>query len=169
MKLFFGIFATILLLPQASSAYFTTDQTATRLTENTAIYTVTYKFGLEGRDLYMPIGAQRGTNGTSPYLEYKFLNDDDSLFETGTSAGFVFTTDKDVEIVENQYYIPAGESAVFTLVTLLTIPQDEIRDNLAISLNVTNLPFTMTINGAENKNQLSPSELQHYRTKELGF
>lgn len=168
-KLFVVVFA-FFMLPDITMAYFTTNQTATQLTNDTILYTITYKFGFSGRELYMPIGAIRDNNSTSssPYLEYTIL-DDDTPVEIGTSAGLVFSSDKDVQIKDNQYYLAPNRAAEFTLVTFLKIPEEKQNKGLDLSLLVTRLPFTMVKDGKVIPAYLNPSELQYYRTPKIDF
>ncbi|MCD5381326.1 MAG: hypothetical protein LR008_01995 [Candidatus Pacebacteria bacterium] len=169
IKLFIGAFAALLILPSTTHAYFTTEQSVVKITDDTVLFTVTYSFGIPGRELYMPIGAIRSNNGQtpSPYLEYNIIGDKETTFTAGTAGSLVFTNDKDVEIRNNQYYLPASESADFTLVSLVTIPKESQTQNL--SLLVTSLPFTMVVDGNSYNNNLNPSELQYYRTPEAKF
>ncbi|USN92180.1 MAG: hypothetical protein H6782_04885 [Candidatus Nomurabacteria bacterium] len=169
LKLFFGMFATILLLPATGQAYFTTNQTATKLSENTVMYTIDYRFGLENRGLIMPIGAIRENGEETKYLKYDLTDKNGDSVTIGKTAGFVFTSDKDVEIIDNQYYLPPNKVAVFTLVTLLTIADEEMTKNMNLSLSVRSLPFTMIINDVEHPNRLNPSELKYYKTPEVKF
>lgn len=166
MKLFVGIFAITLLIPGTTMAYFTTDQTATRLNAETVLYTVTYEFGFPSRELYMPIGAVRDDASTtsSPYLKYSILDTEDNPITTGNSAALVFSNDEDVQIKDNQYFLAAGKSAKFTLVTILNIPVEEQLNASNQSLLVTSLPFTMINDGTPIPAHLNPSELQYYRT-----
>lgn len=171
MKLAVLLFLFSFLVPQASQAYFTTNQSATRLTSDTILFTVTYKFGFSERELYMPIGAIRGlaASKTSAYAGYTILNEDDEEVPIGTSNAIILTDRKEIEVKDNQYYLPAGGSASFTLITLLTIPEDEQTADLEIALEMSNLPFTMIKDGTVVLAQLNPSELQYYRTPVVGF
>lgn len=157
------------LLPTTSQAYFTTDQSATRLTNETMLYTVTYHFGFSGRELYMPILAMRGlsASNTSPYAGYALINEDGDESEAGVATSIILTNQEDVEVRDNQYYLPENKSASFTLMTILTIPEEQQTENLA--LLVTNLPFTMVKDGTPIPAHLNPSELQYYTTPVINF
>lgn len=170
MKLAVLLIVFSILVPHASQAYFTTAQSATRITEDTILYTVTYKFGFAKRELYMPIVATRGLveDHATPHTGFNLVTDSDEVVTTGTANGIVLSSDEDVEIRDNQYYVPAGETAAFTLVTLLTIPADQQGDE-DLSVLVTNLPFTMVKEGTPIPAHLNPSELQYYRTPAVGF
>lgn len=157
----------ILLIPTTSRAYFTTAQSATRLTNETILYTVTYYFGFANRELYMPILAKR-TDGeaTKQYqIEYSIFNDN-VVFNGGTSTALVLTNDKDVKIKNGQYYLEPGRAASFTLVTFLTLPDEQQLDG-ELSLLVTQLPFTMIKGDEVIKAHLNQTELEYYRTPEV--
>lgn len=165
LKLYTGIICLALLIPGFSEAYLTTNQSATRINSDTIIFTVSYKFGHGSRDLYMPIGAVRGitTESNSPYLGYTIKSGEDTT-EAGQVAGLVLTNDKNVVIKDAEYFIPAGESAEFTLFTIFNIPITE-QENLGdLSLLVSNLSFTMIDESNEIPARLNPSELQYYQT-----
>lgn len=171
MKLYAGSFAILFLLPITSSAYFTTAQNATRLTADTVLYAVTYEFGFAERELYMPIMAVRGLEAptTSPFAGYQIMDSDETVSDIGVTSSLVLSKDEDVQIKDNQYYLPEGKSAKFTLITLLTIPPEQKTEDLDLSLLVTNLPFTMIKDDTVIPAHLNPSELQYYRTPEIDF
>lgn len=164
MKLFAGLLVLPLLLPQISLAYFTTDQTATKITDSTVLFTVTYRFGLEKRDLFMPILALRNldTNAAEFAAGYT-LQDGNKKTDIGTTAAIVLTDSSNVTVKDNQYFVPAGKSAEFSLTAIVNVSkQDQIDSDL--SLIVSHLPFTMVNDGQSFSNHLNPSELQYYLT-----
>lgn len=164
-----ALLALIALAPQAAFAYFTTDQKAVQINEDTLLYTVTYKFGLEKSELRMPVGAVRGLQfgDASPYVGYTLLQDSETPVTKGDTYSIVLSN---MEIVDGEYYVPAGKVGIFTLVTLVKLSPDfisvEERD-YNLSMRVTSLPFTMMKDGKEINAQLNPSELQYYTTPEL--
>ncbi len=169
MKLYVGALAVLLLLPQSSQAYFTTAQSATRMSADTILYTVSYDFGFAGRELYMPIIAARGLQATdpSPLAGFTIYNQDREVITGGTANAIILSSDEDVQIRDNQYYLPLRKSAKFTLVALLTIPEGEQVADQDLYLEVSRLPFTMVKDGAEIPAHLNASELQYYKTPEV--
>lgn len=169
MKLWTMSLFVFICLPSVSEAYFTTNQEVTKINELSALYSITYEFGFPEREVYMPIIALRGetvpTEGL--YAGYVLVNDDDEKIQIGKMNGIVLTTDEDVQIKNNQYYVPAGKSASFTLVALLTIKEETIEDD--VSMLVSQLPFTMIDDDSVIPAHLNPSELQYYRTPALKF
>lgn len=162
MKLVVWLFVLALFIPQATQAYFTTSQSATKVSADTFLFTISYRFGFLNRGLYMPIMAIRSDSATSSpnYTAYTVLQDG-AVISTGTSNALVLTDDSDVTIKDGQYYLSPGKAAVFTLVGLLTIPEAE-QDEL--SLLMTHLPFTTEEHATKNHLKLNPSELQYYHT-----
>ncbi len=169
MKLVTLVIFFSFLVPGVSQAYFTTKQSAVKLTDNTALYTVTYHFGFEKRGLYMPIAATRSAEVPAFGAAYTLLNNDEELLSDGISSSIILTGDEAVEIKNGQYYLEPGESATFTLVSLLTLTPEMQMNNLEASLLVSHLPFTMIIGNDEVNNQLNPSELKYYRTPAVEF
>ena len=184
MKLY--ICAVLVLLgttvvPKATEAYLTTNQTATDLGNNQVLFTVTYKFGFLNRELYMPILANRnkdfddkGTNaGYSILVNGKteakatsstMMNNDASFTMNysvlpGKAKAIVLS---DAKIKDGRYYLPKGKSGEFTLIALVDMSKASSTENL--SLLMTSLPFTMIDKGKNIEARLNPSELQYYKT-----
>lgn len=157
------------ILPSTSAAYFTTSQKAIQINESTALYSITYKFGFSDREVYMPIIALRGNSVPEDglYAGYILVNEDGEEITEGKMSGIIITSNEDVQIKNNQYFIPAGKSATFTLVTLLTAPEKTIDEKVSILMS--QLPFTMIAADSIIPAHLNPSELQYYKTPALGF
>jgi hypothetical protein len=163
-----AVFAVVLLsVPASTYAYFTTTQSAMRINEDTIMYTVSYRFGSDSYGFLMPIAALQNdtkTNFTN-YAEYTLFNGSEESKNISSNA-LVFSNAK---IENNQYFIPKGESSLFTLVSLVTLPK-EAKENLdELSLQVTKLPFMLVEGKKEIKNGLNPSELQYYKTPVIKF
>lgn len=169
LKLLAGTLGVVLLFPAVSQAYLSTAQSATRLTPDTILFTITYKFGFLNRELYMPIGAVRGLSASdvSPYLGYTIFTSAHATTSVGSTTALVLTNDEDVEIKNGQYYLPKSKGALFTFVTVLTVPPEQRATDLDLSLQVTRLPFTLIKDGKELNARLNPSELKSYLTPEV--
>ena len=164
--LLFAFYA--LWTPQSSEAYFTTDQQAYKLTDTTALFTITYRFGLEKRDVYMPIGALRDSaDADALILTYQLLSDNKPI-DNSIINGLVLTKDTNVTIINNTYHVPAGSSATFTLYVLPTLT-DTAATNDDLSVLVTQLPFVMKTDELTIDAHLNPSELQYYHTPAITF
>jgi hypothetical protein len=165
MKLATGIFLLALLLPETTSAYFTTAQSATKINADTILYTVTYHFGFTDRELYMPIVATRDLEADASTFQMGYnIIIDKAPTTLGASQAIVLSSNKDIQIKDGKYYLPKGKSADFTLMTLLTVPKETQTAEQDLSLLVTNLPFLMIKDGANISAHLNPSELQYYHT-----
>ncbi|MEL6804211.1 MAG: hypothetical protein AAFO91_10560 [Bacteroidota bacterium] len=146
-----------------SSAYFTTEQSAVRVSESVALYAITYSFGSPREDLFMPIGAERDkANGTAgATVGFEFLEDGRETTTDGTALGIVIS---DLETTEDTYYrIPEGSSGKMTLYVALFLDSEAPEADYA--LQVTDLPFyrgeTLSRQG------LNVYELSHYVTDEI--
>lgn len=166
----FSIFALVLVFgffitPSLSFAYKTYDQKAFQITENAAIYTISYRFGIPNRDFYLPIAAVRDIGTTTPgelIVGYEFLEDGKTYTDKGTSAGIVFSNAK---VVNGSYFVPAGKSAQFTLLVILsTDPEDAEMD---YALHVNSLPFNGIFEDQVLHQKLNATELQYYITPEI--
>ncbi|MBP6881017.1 MAG: hypothetical protein KBC35_00100 [Candidatus Pacebacteria bacterium] len=166
MKLASLLFALAFLIPQASQAYFTTAQSATKISDDTVLFTVTYKFGFLNRELYMPIVTKQGLQADSSEFSvgYDLMSEDDEILNIASSAAVVLANDEDIQIKNGRYYLPQGKSAEFTFVALVSAPTSDTAD---ASLLITHLPFTTIKEGKSLEQHLNPSELQYYRTPEV--
>jgi hypothetical protein len=154
-------------LPAPAAAYFTKAQSATMLPDGSGIlYTVTYDFGMQTSDVYLPIRAERKVDSASQSrtLTYAIIDEGEVETEYGTTAGIVLSN---AEIRRDGYFVPKGVAKRFVLVTVLSLPKTAPAESLDLALQVTNLPFTIVNNGLSFSNQLNPSELQYYLTPEV--
>ncbi len=159
--MFLGLAAFLMLLsPSASEAYFTTGQTATMLNAQNAVFTISYKFGHDDKDMYLPATAIRTNSpladGTT--LTYGFYENGDYSKENGVAQAVILSK---APIVNGMYKIAKGTVETFTLLALLSTETTELEADYALHVDV--LPFMI-----EKENQhLNPSELQYYTTKEV--
>lgn len=164
IKLILGVAALAIVLPQLSHAYSTTAQSATRLSDDTFLFTITYRFGFLNRELKMPIGAIRAdADYRSPYTRYAVLADGEPS-TIGVSSAVVLST---ASIVDNEYYLPEGRAADFTLAAIVKIPPKDTATPDQLSLGITALPFTMIDDGEEVLGSLTAEMLPAYKTPEL--
>lgn len=146
-----------LFIPSAADAYETTGQTAKRMSDTTAAYFITYKFGHENHDLYLPVGAVRGQDHGDgmKLLGYEVLEKAEFPAKNGTAVAVVASN---AAIENGMYKVPKGYAAEFTLIVLYTT-EGEASEEYAVQ--VTDLPFFMD----DAAHRLNPSELQYYVTK----
>ncbi len=170
MKLVIGVLLISLFIPQASEAYTSDDKIASKIDSDTALYTVSYKFGFGNRALYVPIVTGRGLNASSTKFQvgYDILNHG-TASKIGSVESVILTDDPDVEIRNGQYYLPEGKAAVFTLVAIQTLSDTEIVTNPNLSLQVTNLPFTMVNKNVKSGYHFNPPQLAPYHTPAVSF
>ncbi len=161
-------FALLILLPISASAYYTTAQTATKLTNQAAIYTITYTFGIRDFDIYMPILASRTSREEAvkdDSVAYTIREDGKDVTENGHTASFVFSN---APMVDGMYKIDANTSETMTLLVVLTTESDT--PEMDYALHVEKLPFLVDLENDKNNMQvrgLLPSELNYYTTEEI--
>lgn len=161
------LFSLILIaLPTTSQAYFSTGQTADAVTNNTALYSVTFYFGFADKDVYIPITTQRTTTNdiTNRSVGYTFETREQGDPEAGVSAGIVIS---DADIVNGMYVVPAGHTKSFTLYTILTLDTNTPAEKYR--MQVTNLPYTLVSDTKSQELGLGPTGLFAYRTKQVGL
>jgi hypothetical protein len=149
-----------LVLPQFSSAYTTTSQTALRLSDDMLMFLVTYQFGHEDFSYRMPVAAKRGGEG-GEVLGYDILTGGKLRTNVGETVGVVLS---DASMKNGKYEVAEGEAKEFTLVTFLTLPKDRTASSTDFALAVSSLPFELGKDGVYTDNKLNPSELTKYQT-----
>ncbi len=163
MKLHHLIFGLVICAGTLSAgtthAYFTTKQTVRAFGPDTELFTITYHFGARDRDFYLPITALRDAVGTNKTLGYTILDGAGTTTTIGSTTALVLSR---AAIKDGRYFVPAGSSTDFTLVTVWQRPVHT--SPIPYRMLVTALPFTMNIKGTTYENHLNPSELQYYIT-----
>ena len=161
--------AAVFIIPISGHAYFTTDQQAVRLTNNHVLFTISYRFGFEKRELFMPILAKQDLRDVNIRNRVGFelvSNVDTSNYPV---SAIVLTKSADAHVADDLYRLEPGNAAVFTLMAIVTLP-DGANTDADMALHVTHLPFTMvTEDGKQVKAQLNPSELEKYLTPILSL
>jgi len=161
-----SVLALVVLFPESSSAYKTTEQTAVRLNENTILYTISYRFNFLNRDTYMPIMTKRETENftSSPYLSYQIF-DGEEVFNEGDVKALVLSKTK---IDNSHYFSRAGITTDFMLVAILTLPQSVVNEGGDFSLKVKSLPIKTEIESEnEEKNEVTQVDLSEYITPSI--
>lgn len=140
------------------------NRTAIAVSENTAIYAITYTFTTEDYDLSLPIITDRSleTDADSRTTNYTFSTSADGDTAAGTATGLVLS---DAAIVDGQYFVPQGTTANFTLFVVLTLDENDPRAKYG--LQMTNLPFTVHKDDTSSNQNITT--LSAYKTKEVGL
>ena len=162
-KLYTSLGVTVFALcisPSLSEAYFTTNQSVQRINAENAVLTVSYKFGHDDKDMYLPTTAVRAgsvtADGTS--LTYGLYENGDDLKGNGVSQAVIISK---APVVDGMYKIAKGTVQTFTVLVLLSTNESELEADYA--LHVDALPFKIET----DVQKLNPSELQYYATKEV--
>lgn len=164
MKKIFGyvvfVIVVCFVVPIHAHAYFTTAQSAEVLDGGKGVlYTVTYNFGTEKYDMYMPIIPVRLNRPDA--LSYTFVDEKTNTpYTNGRAVGIVLSG---AQIKDGAYFIPKGTSQKLTLMVLLALPQSAQKPE-DLALQVTGLPFKMVAGSKSVDAQLNQYELQYYRT-----
>lgn len=143
-------------LPSVSQAYFTANQEAFTLDSTVAYYTVSFKFGHEDHDVYIPINTFRDIKATNTALTYKIYDTNKESVD-GTGVAIVLSN---ARVVDGMYKVSAGRQETFTLFASFT--PEKIETDGEYRLEVTSLPFRFD---ESQQLRLNPSELQYYTTK----
>ena len=160
---------SVLCIPQMSHAYFTTNQSAVRINEHTALYAIEYAFGLIKQDIYMPVVSTRTANETPvpKTAGYSIVEDDAGVIHNGTTYGMVVSS---APIVDSMYKIEKGKAQKMTLYIIYTT--SSTTPEMDYKLQMDSLPFYVDVEGTGDitklqTRQLNPSELQYYVTRNV--
>jgi hypothetical protein len=150
-------------LPQHARAYFTTGQTAVKLSDTSALYMIEYSFGLKDHDIYMPIAAERNPKNNDAQSVGYTLQEDGHTVTQGATSGIVASN---APVVNGMYKIARGTAEKMTLFVILATQSDTPHKYYALSVN--RLPYYVDRGNPQLQElQLNPSELQYYATEEI--
>jgi hypothetical protein len=160
-----SIFAALLIMsvPQISSAYFTTAQSAQKINEYTAVFAIEYAFGLPKQDMYMPILAERGLawGSDKQSIGYTLRDGNGAVVTQGDAFGLAVSN---APIVGETYKIEKGKAQKMTLYIILKTATTTPTSRYA--LQVDQLPFYVDIGKKTfETRQLNPTELKYYVTE----
>jgi len=125
--------AIIFIFPTGSQALTTSAQHAFKLSNTQALFVVEYDFGARHSDFYLPLIASTTKNNN--YLTYTIERD--GIEERNVKSIAVILSP--LTIKEDQYFLPVGTSAKFTLAVIVeTDPTDR---DAEYQLNVVHLPY----------------------------
>lgn len=150
------------MLPATTQAFSVTNTSATDLGNGKALFTITYKFGFLNRETYMSIGALRSTSSKNGYVNYELMTGKNEVLKAGQVAGLVLSN---TQIKDNQYYLPKGKTAEFTLVTIADV--SDVKNHRDLALVITSLPFSMIEGPLTLGAGVAATELPAYRTKSI--
>jgi hypothetical protein len=129
-----GIFAVLILLsPSVTLAFESKNEQVFRLTNDVWLYVNTAQYGSSDREVSLPIATAPSwvPRISGEYLRYQVLLSGRSIAGLDTTAIVL----SDAPIVDNRYVVPAGASHSFTLMALVTIP-DEVPPTGLIDLSL---------------------------------
>lgn len=155
------LLCALCLLPITGYAFVSTDQTGISVSDQTALYSITYRFGTTDRPFAVPYLA--ALDPADNELGFVILNDDGEVVPPPgpVSAAIVSSA----AIRDGLYVLEPGQAASFTLYVALTLNADNREQDYAIQ--VTQLP---TYLGTERQRvPMNASQLQYYVTPEVNL
>lgn len=153
----------VLLFPSLAGAYEVTESNAVKLSDDTVLFSITYKFGFLNRESLYPIRAQQGEADSPRTLDFQ-VRSAGEIVSTPVSA-VVLTEDPDVSVRDGMYHLDEGENAEFTLIGLLRLTDDTPRS--ALELTIERLPYVTINDNTTATGEVRASELPDYRTPQI--
>jgi len=152
-----------LAMPQATSAYSTTAQSVTKLTDNTFLFQVTYRFNFLNRDMRTPVLATRGSAmiPAAQHLQYSLRDAAGAVLTTGASAAIVLS---DAVVQDKQYFVPERTPTHFTLFSIVQLSAAEVAAGGESSLQIDQLPFTLIADDVEIAATVPAEDIGTHRT-----
>ncbi len=148
-----AVFTTVITNPENVEA------AAAKLSDNTGLYTINFEFQAGTEPYRIPVGAMNGlTYGDeSSYIGYR-IGDDKRLPAGVVSNGVVLST---LPIVDGYYELAAGERGQFTLLTLVTVPEEPTM--YIYRTHMTHLPYLR----GEERREVNKSTLKQLVSQSL--
>ena len=163
-----ALLGLLLVLPQSASAYNTTAQSVTKLTDNILLFQVTYRFNFLNRDMRTPVLASRvtATDTSSPLLQYSLRDSAGEAIATGNSTAIVLS---DAVVKDKQYFLPAGTPGSFTLMAIVQLPSAAVATGGEASLQIDWLPFTLIKDGEETLARVPNADITPFKTPSIAW
>lgn len=159
IKTLLGALMLVLCLPlYPAEAYEVTDTSATRLTPEYSLFTITYRFGFLNRESLIPMDAVRGGSRGDTSVGFALTGANGTT--TAHLAQAVVLSK--AELRGREYYIPRGKNADFTLVAIV-----KTQDVSALGAAVTRLPFTLIDDRVSLRAGVTGKDLATYKTELL--
>lgn len=150
-------------VPQSASAYSTTAQSVTQLTDNTFLFQVTYRFNFLNREARVPILATRtnSVDTSSSQVQYSLRNSEGDLVTTGASTAIVLS---ETSIEAGEYSLLAGTPGLFTLMVIVQLPDEAVTTGGEAALQIDWLPFTLIHDGEVQRARLPEADVAMFKT-----
>jgi len=137
-KIVIVVMVLLLVSPGITHAFDPDQGETTRVSNNVWLYVNTAEYGSIDAEVTIPVAATPNwvpRISRETHLRYQVRINDRGI--NGLDSNSVVLSD--APIVGNQYVIPAGESYSFTLLSLITIPDQILpTEEIDLSLRVTN-------------------------------
>lgn len=159
--MYLGLFLFTVVLGGATHAfaYESGLKTAQKLSPIHQLYSISFTWGFEDRDLLIPVLAKRGLayDEASTTVGYELESEGGLRVKTGTTTAFVIAN---LPIENGFYRLAAGETATFRLLAL----HEAASSTQKLKLKASALPFNLETKGKVSKTYLHPHELTKYVT-----
>lgn len=147
----------------SAAAYEASAGNGYRITEESALYQVTFEWGFTGRDVLIPVFATRGLGATeaTSTLGYEFITENGLRTKDGLGAALVLA---DAPIENGYYRLKSGEIKTFTVLGIFT-HEPSITSKYAFA--VSGLPFIIEKGGSQSHTALNARELTGFVTNPI--
>jgi hypothetical protein len=153
MKPYYLLFVCFLItassIPTSAYGYRLTAASATAITADTTLYTITFRMGFLNREVSIPIMAEQGSSTRTRAVSFALRQADGSPVTAPRVEAMVLSQ---AAIKDGSYYLPEGKNADFTLVALVR----GLLEPGNTRLEITGLPFTL-IDGNRRTDANAPS------------
>lgn len=157
-----GLALLLALVPYSASAYTTTAQSVTKLSDTATLFQITYRLHFLNRELRVPLLSSRVTtvSTSSPLLQFSLRDAAGEVITSGTTTAVVLSS---AAVENSQYYLPESTPGFFTLVALVEHPAVSTATSTA-HLQIDWLPFTLVDDGEEELVRVPEAELTPFKT-----
>lgn len=153
----------ILFTPLPTLAFPAAEATnAIAVTEDTALFSITYRLGFLNRETRVPIhAAPHHTQPAATSVRYQ-IDRAGAAYAAGQSPAIILTDDPDVTVEDGYYVLESGESANFTLYSIFR--PDPGTAPAFYQLQINRLPFLLIDDGAAELTTLPDHNPTDYQT-----
>ncbi len=141
-------------------AFTVTDQSVTRLTDDTVLFSVTYRFNFLNREARTSLLAlPTGTTMNVPAVQYSLVDAEGAVVAGVKSHSLVLS---EAAVRGNEYYLPEATPGFFRLISIVRLEPNFVAERLA--LQVDSIPLTLIAGDEVSSGRVPDEYLEPFRT-----
>ena len=144
----------------SAHAFSVTDQSVVRLSDDTVLFSLTYRLNFLNREAQTPLLAlPSSAPAVVPAVRYSFVDADDRVVSGVQSHSLVLS---DTAVRGRAYHLPEATPGLFRLVSIVRLQPDFTADSL--TLRIDQVPLTLLDAGVATSGRVPDTYLPDFRT-----